>query len=86
VVSNERLNGYELGFGSVLSPIGSDLALSDRTRLNRSDSASLHRCAPVNHWAAQATRAWGGRLGRAEDSAQKPNSNKKFFFFFKSIL
>jgi hypothetical protein len=27
-----------------------------------------------------------GRLGRAEDSAQKPNSNKKFFFFFKSVL
>jgi hypothetical protein len=27
-----------------------------------------------------------GRLGRAEDSAEKPNSNKKFFFFFKSLL
>jgi hypothetical protein len=27
-----------------------------------------------------------GRLGRAEDSAQKPNSNKKPFFFFKTIL
>jgi hypothetical protein len=25
-----------------------------------------------------------GRLGRAEDSAQNPNSNKKFFF--KSVL
>jgi hypothetical protein len=27
-----------------------------------------------------------GRLGRAEDAAQKPNSNKKTFFFFKTIL
>jgi hypothetical protein len=27
-----------------------------------------------------------GRLGRAEDSAQKLNSNKNFFFFFKSLL
>jgi hypothetical protein len=27
-----------------------------------------------------------GRLGRAGDSAQKPNSNKKTFFFFKTIL
>jgi hypothetical protein len=32
-------------------------------------------------WAAQAACAWGGWLGRAEDSAQKPNSNKKFIFF-----
>jgi hypothetical protein len=32
-------------------------------------------------WAMQATRARGGWLGRAEDSAQKPNSNKKFIFF-----
>ncbi len=27
-----------------------------------------------------------GRLGRTEDSAQKPNSNKKTLFFFKTIL
>jgi hypothetical protein len=27
-----------------------------------------------------------GRLGRAVDSAQMPILNKKFFFFFKSIL
>jgi hypothetical protein len=27
-----------------------------------------------------------GRLGRAEDSAQELNSNKKIFFFFKTIL
>jgi hypothetical protein len=27
-----------------------------------------------------------GRLGRAEDSAQKLNSNKKTFFFFKIVL
>jgi hypothetical protein len=25
-------------------------------------------------------------LGRAEDSAKKPNSNKKIFFFFKTVL
>jgi hypothetical protein len=37
-------------------------------------------------WATQAARAWGGWLGHAEDSAQKPISNKKFFFFFKSVL
>jgi hypothetical protein len=37
-------------------------------------------------WATQAVRAWGGQLGRAEVSAQKPNSNKKTFFFFKTIL
>jgi hypothetical protein len=38
-------------------------------------------------WAAQAARTRGGRLGRAEDSAQQPNSNKKIFFFFlKTIL
>jgi hypothetical protein len=41
--------------------------------------------APVS-WAAQATRAQGGRLSRGEDSAQKPNSNKKTFFFFKIVL
>jgi hypothetical protein len=47
----------------------------------------------VNHWAvalagwaAQAARAWGGRLGRTKDSSQKPNSNKKTFFFFKIVL
>jgi hypothetical protein len=33
-------------------------------------------------WAAQATHTRGGRLGRAEDLAQQPNSNKKTFFFF----
>jgi hypothetical protein len=38
---------------------------------------------PVNRWAAQAAHARGGRLGRAEVSAQKPNSNKKTFFFSK---
>jgi hypothetical protein len=37
-------------------------------------------------WAVQAARTQGGRLGRAEDSAQKLNSNKKTFFFFKTIL
>jgi hypothetical protein len=26
------------------------------------------------------------RLGRIEDSAQEPNSYKKLFFFFKSVL
>jgi hypothetical protein len=31
-------------------------------------------------------RAQGGRLGRAEDSAQKTNSNKKTFFLIKTIL
>jgi hypothetical protein len=71
-ISNERLNGYELGFGSSLSPNGSD-------PVNCWDSV-------LASWAAQAARAQGGRLGRAKDSAQKPNSNKKTFFFFKTIL
>jgi hypothetical protein len=44
------------------------------------------RAAVLAGWAAQATRKWGGRIGRAEDSAQQPNSNKKMFFFFKTIL
>jgi hypothetical protein len=51
------------------------------------------RCAPTNHWAValagwatSARRAWGGQLGCAEDSAQKPYSNKKTFFFFKTVL
>jgi hypothetical protein len=30
--------------------------------------------------------ARGGQLGRVKDSTQKLNSNKKFFFFLKSIL
>jgi hypothetical protein len=38
----------------------------------------VHAHKPLGHSA--------GRLGRAEDSAQKPNSNKKTFFFFKTIL
>jgi hypothetical protein len=41
----------------------------------------------MNHWAAAlagwATCTRGGRLGRAEESAQKPNSNKKTLFFSK---
>jgi hypothetical protein len=37
-------------------------------------------------WAVQAARARGGRLGRAKDTAQKLDSNKKSFFFFKSSL
>jgi hypothetical protein len=32
-------------------------------------------------WAAQVVRARGGRLGRAVDSTQMPNSIKKFFSF-----
>jgi hypothetical protein len=34
VVSNERLNGYELGFGSGLSPNGSDERLLGRILAN----------------------------------------------------
>jgi hypothetical protein len=45
-----------------------------------------HWAAALASWATQAAHAWGGRLGRVEDSAQKPNSNKKTFFFFKTIL
>jgi hypothetical protein len=37
-------------------------------------------------WAAQVSHARGGWLGRGEDSAQKLNSNKKTFFFFKTVL
>jgi hypothetical protein len=45
-----------------------------------------HWAATLADWAAQATRAWGGRLSGAEDAAQEPNSYKKIFFFFKTIL
>jgi hypothetical protein len=62
-----RLNGYERGFRSGLSPIGSNPALSGRTRLSGSDSASLRGCASANRWAtalaswaAQAMHTWGG--------------------------
>jgi hypothetical protein len=33
-----------------------------------------------------AAHARGGRLGRTEDSAWEPNSNKKTLFFFKTVL
>jgi hypothetical protein len=37
-------------------------------------------------WATQAAHTRGGRVGRAEDSAQQPNSNKKMVLFFKIVL
>jgi hypothetical protein len=37
-------------------------------------------------WAAQAAHTRGGRLGRAEDSTQEPNSYKKMFFFFQTCF
>jgi hypothetical protein len=59
---------------------GSDLALQRGAR------PQIRWATVLAGWAAQATRARGGRMGRAEVSAQKSNSNKKFLFFFKSIL
>jgi hypothetical protein len=42
--------------------------------------------AALASWATQVERTWGGRLGRAEDSAQQLNSNKKMFFFFSKLF
>jgi hypothetical protein len=67
--------------------------LSGRIQRYRVSLSFAKRCAPANRWAtalagwaAQAMRTRGGRLGRAEDTAQKPNSNKKTFFFLKTVL
>jgi hypothetical protein len=66
--------------------------LSGQTWLNWLDSAflraALPRTAGPRCWPAgpRRPRARGGQLGRVEDSAQKLNSNKKMFFFFKTVL
>jgi hypothetical protein len=67
--------------------------LSGRIWRYRVGFGSVTWCAPMNplgHGADRLGHAGhargGGRLGRAEVSAQKLNSNKKFFFFFKSVL
>jgi hypothetical protein len=96
-VSNERLNGYELGFGLGLSPNGSDERLLGRILAN----GLVER---VRTWWPDRPAAAGvlgldwlcwaahkvGKAGQARltgwISAQEPISNKKFFFFFKSIL
>jgi hypothetical protein len=74
MISNEWLNGYDNGFGWVN-------LLSGQIQHYQVGFGSATRCAPMNLLGHSA-----GRLGRAVDSAQKPNLNKKSFFFFKSIL
>jgi hypothetical protein len=64
--------------------------LSDRIRRYRVRFSFATWVRAHDRWATApavwATRALGRRLGLAEDSAQKPNSNKKTFFFFKAVL
>jgi hypothetical protein len=64
--------------------------LSGRIRLNELDLAPLHGACPRIRWAAvpagwaaHAACSRGGQLGRAIDSAEKLNLNKKSFFFFQ---
>jgi hypothetical protein len=97
-VLNERLNGYELGFGPGLSPNGLDERLLGQILVN----GLVER---VHTWWSDRTAAAGpcgrllvrlglvgwatrkvGKAGQAGPtgwiSAQEPISNKKFFFFF----
>jgi hypothetical protein len=85
-VSNEWLNGYDNGFRmngltGMITGSGQVNLLSGQIRRYRVRFGSATRCAPVNPLGHGA-----GRLGHAVDSAQKPNLNKKSFFFFKSVL
>jgi hypothetical protein len=63
MVSNERLNGYDNGFGSNSSPIWSDLVLSGQTWFNRSDFALLHGARPRICW-AMASADWAAQAAR----------------------
>jgi hypothetical protein len=64
VVSNERLNGYELGFGSGLSPNGSDV----RYQVGLGLTGQIWLCYAVR--AREPLGCGAGRLGRVEDSTQ----------------
>jgi hypothetical protein len=55
--------------------------LSGRIRRYRVGFGFATRYAPASQLGHGA-----GRLGRTIDMAQKPNLNKKSFFFFKSVL
>jgi hypothetical protein len=93
-VSNEQLNGYELGFESGLSPNRSDerllgwiLAngLVERVRTLWPDQPAAAGLLGLG-WATRKV----GKAGQAGPtgwiSTQELISNKIFFFFFKSIL
>jgi hypothetical protein len=97
VITNERLNGYELGFGSGFSPNGLDerllgqilaKGLVERVRTWWPDRPAVAGVLGLN-WLGWATRNVG-KAGQAGPtgwiSAQEPISNKKLFFFFKSGL
>jgi hypothetical protein len=68
VVSNERLNEYELGFGSGLSPNGSDvryrvgLSLMGRIQLRY----AVHAHEPLGCIAGRLGRAHAGRLSQIQ--------------------
>jgi hypothetical protein len=96
-VLNEWLNGYELGFGSGLSPKGSDerllgqiLAngLVERVHTRWPDQPATAGALGLGWLGGAACKV--GMAGQARPtgwiSTQEPISNKKFFFFFKSIL
>jgi hypothetical protein len=92
-VSNERLNEYELGFGSGLSPDGSACLLGrilanglvERVRTRWPDRPTAAGVLGLG-WAMRKV----GKAGQAGSTGwilvQEPISNKKFFFFFKYIL
>jgi hypothetical protein len=91
---NKRLNGYELGFESGLSPNELDVGLLgwilanglvERVRTRQPDRPTAAGVLGLG-WAAR-TVCKAGQAGLTHwVSAQEPISNKNFFFFFKSIL
>jgi hypothetical protein len=93
-VSNEKLNGYELGFGSGLSPNGSVERLLGRILANGLVERVCTRWPdwPVKAgmlglgWATRLVRKAGQAGPTGQISAQEPISSKKFFFFFKSVF
>jgi hypothetical protein len=72
VISNERLNGYELGFGSGLSPNGLAPVISGRTRLHGLDSALLRGARPQTTgprcWPTEPIRGFGPKAKFKEEN------------------
>jgi hypothetical protein len=79
-VLNERLNGYDNGFGLISYRVGFGAIGSDLDPLCGARPRVRWAVAPTD-WATQAVRVRRGRLGRAVDSAQKPIFNNKSFSF-----
>jgi hypothetical protein len=80
---NERLNGYELGFGSGLSPNGSDPRLTSLIQLER-------RVCPIGRLAGPArpsAEGEGKQASRVDGwvSAHSAGIKRKSFLFSKSF-